>query len=55
MLFVGDLVGADVVSLLLAIVFFCTGVIYYFREAKKQRERLMGRDLQVNVDQSSLL
>lgn len=54
-LFVGDIIGAEIASLLLAVFIFCAGVAYYFFEAKIQRDRLGGRDLQVNIDQSSLL
>jgi hypothetical protein len=54
-LFVGDFLDAEVWSVVLATLIFVAGVFYYFLEAKKQRQRLQGRDLQVNVDQSSLI
>ena len=54
-LFEGDLMGAEIASLLLAVLIFCLGIMYYFWEAKEQRRRLKARDLQVNVDKSSLI
>ena len=54
-LFMGDFFGTDILSILLAMLFLLLSVGYYFWEAKKQRERLQSRDLQVSVDQSSLI
>jgi hypothetical protein len=54
-LFIGDFLNAEVWAVVLALLIFVAGVVYYFREAKKQRQRLQSRDLQVNVDQSSLI
>lgn len=54
-LFVGDFLNANVWAVVLALLIFVAGVVYYFLEAKKQRQRLQSRDLQINVDQSSLI
>jgi hypothetical protein len=54
-LFVGDLLGLQILALILALMIFWAGCGYYFLEAKKQRSLLEGRDRQYHVDQSSFI
>lgn len=54
-LMMGDFFNFSLTAVMLALAIVLTSWYFYHVEAKLQRQRLQGRDQQINVDQSTLL